>query len=489
MKPSKLALALVVISIGNLLAAQSASSNSKPRPQRYKLIDLGTLGGPNSFFNGGPPALINNRGMIGAEADTAEPCSYFDGFVSPAVTWDNGKLVNLGLLPGGCFSLPNSVNSRGMLVGSGDIGVIDPIAGVPEIRADLRYGGTILNLGTFGGNNSLANQINDAVQVVGGAQNTEPDPWNFGDLLGLPSSTAWHGFLWQTGRLRDLGTLGGPDSFAFFINQSGQIAGFSFTNDIPNPSTGIPTLDPFLWEHGTMRDVGTLGGTFGAANGLNNRGQVVGFSDLEGDLTTHAFIWDRGVLTDIGTFGGDNSFATWVNDSGQVVGDADLPDGTHHGFVWSNGRMTDIGTLGGDACSNAFYINARGQVVGTSADCHGTILHFFVWQDGVFTDLGAQVLPGSGFVAVEVFGINDAGEIIGNGTLLNGDVHAVLIQPDGNCYSVCQASMVDGQRSVTAPPSKSAASMTAYLESTPRTVLGKLQKRMQQRYGVPGRRQ
>lgn len=155
MKPNKVALVLAVfvlwVLVGNLLNAQSTTLKSKPRHSKYKLIDLGTLGGPNSFFNRGPPAVINNRGMIGAEADTAEPCSYFDGFVSPAVTWHNDELINLGLLPGGCFSLPNAVNSKGVLVGSGDIGVIDPIAGVPEIRADLRYRGKILDLGTFGG--------------------------------------------------------------------------------------------------------------------------------------------------------------------------------------------------------------------------------------------------------------------------------------------------------------------------------------------------
>ena len=48
-----------------------------------------------------------------------------------------------------------------------------------------------------------------------------------------------------------------------------------------------------------MTDLGTLGGTFGFAQGLNNRGQVVGFSDLSGDLANHAFLWDRGVLTDL----------------------------------------------------------------------------------------------------------------------------------------------------------------------------------------------
>jgi hypothetical protein len=54
-------------------------------------------------------------------------------------------------------------------------------------------------------------------------------------------------------------------------------------------------------------------------------------------------------------------------------------------------------------------------------------------ENGTFTDLGAQVLPGSDFASV------DAGEIIGNGTLLNGDVNAVLMKPIGDCDSDCEA--------------------------------------------------
>jgi probable HAF family extracellular repeat protein len=148
--------------------------------------------------------------------------------------------------------------------------------------------------------------------------------------------------------LRDLGTLGGPDSFALAINQDVQIDGFSFTNSTPNSATGIPTVDPFLSDPGSMNDLGTLGGTFGVANALNNRGQVVGFSDVAGNLANHAFIWERNVLTDIGTLGGDNSTANWTSDAGQVAGIPDLRDGTHHAFAWKDGNFTDLGTVGGD---------------------------------------------------------------------------------------------------------------------------------------------
>lgn len=477
---------VAVCAMSHLLTAQQIRPGGGPQHHKYKLIDLGTLGGPNSQVNGGPPPMINNRGVIAGEADTAEPCSYFDGFVSPAVRWDDdGVITNLGLLPGGCFSLPNAINSRGMMVGSGDIGVIDPVAGVPEIRADFRYKGQILNLGTFGGTNSLANDLNNHAQVVGGAENTDPDPWDFGGILGLASPTAWHAFLWQDGVMQDLGTLGGPDSFGFLINERGWIAGFSFTNSIPNTTTGIPTIHPFLWKRGAMIDLGTLGGTFGSVAGLNNRGQVVGFSDLSGDLANHAFLWDRGVLTDLGTLGGDNSNAFWINDAGQVVGNADLADGTHHAFVWRDGKMTDLGTVGGDPCSNGFYINARGQVVGTTADCHGTKLHSVLWEDGSAVDLGAQVLPGSDFAFIEPRVINDAGDIVAIGTLLNGDEHAVLLKPEGFCDRNCEAGISQARTATAYQNGKN--TNTAIRESPVSTILERIRNQMRLGYRLPGR--
>jgi probable HAF family extracellular repeat protein len=470
----------------SMTAQNNPSLDHKPRHHTYQLIDLGTLGGPNSQVNGGPPPMINNEGIVAGEADTSTPCAYLGGFVSPAFKWEKGALINMGLLPSGCFSLPNSINSKGMMVGSGDIGVIDPLTGLPELRADFRYRGQVINMGTFGGTNSLANGINNRGQANGGAENTDPDPWNFGGLLGLPSPTAWHGFVWQNGVLQDLGTLGGPDSFGLIINEPGQIAGFSFTNDTPNATTGIPTVDPFLWRDGRMTDIGTLGGTFGFGNAVNNGGQVVGFSDVAGDLTNHAFFWDSGVLTDIGTLGGDNGSANWINDAGQVVGTADLPDGTHHAFVWRKGTMTDVGTVGSDPCSNGFFINASGQVIGTTTDCHGTILHTFLWKNGSMIDLSAQVLPGSGFTFVEPVVINDSGEIVGNGGLPNGDVHAVVLAPKGNRDEESEVS-ITATTSSTASVAARQHLATSVREIPVLSPLDRFRSQMRQRYHIPSR--
>ena len=61
----------------------------------------------------------------------------------------------------------------------------------------------------------------------------------------------------------DIGTLGGNDAFAITVNERGQIGGHSYTNTIPNPETGIPTVDPFFRDNGHMIDVGGLGGKIG----------------------------------------------------------------------------------------------------------------------------------------------------------------------------------------------------------------------------------
>src|SRR5260370_15854611 len=168
--------------------------------------------------------------------------------------------------------------------------------------------------------------------------------------------------------MQDWGTLGGPDASPDVVNESGQIAGHSYTNSTANATTGIPTIDPFFWENGIMVDIGSLGGTIGFPSWVNGRGQVVGTSNLAGDQTFHPFFWDRGVLTDIGTFGGSNGEALRVSDSGLVVGRADLADGTHHAFVWKNGVMVDVGVVPGDLCTNGRAINSMGQAVGTSTD-------------------------------------------------------------------------------------------------------------------------
>jgi probable HAF family extracellular repeat protein len=410
---------------------------------RYKLIDLGTFGGPNSFFAGPDPDAqdVNNRGLAMGGADTLVPDPYTpncfgDCYVSHAFKWENGALIDLGVLPGGSSSDADALSANGNIAGFSQNGLIDPLTGSPEIQAVMwTRAGEIANLGTLGGNESFSNDINDFNQVVGFAENAIPDP-----IFGGNQTRA---FLWENGVMRDIGTLGGPDAYAIYTNDRGQIAGYSFTDSASNPSTGIPTIHPFLWEHGHMRDLGTLGGlgsqgpqfTFGYSvevNGLNARGEVAGTSPLAGDQTYHAVLWN-GSLKDLGTLGGNNSQGWWVSDSGLVVGRADIsPQSTnHHAFLWKNGVMTDLGTLGPCLNSTAFAVNSKGQVVGDTADCPGGNggPSFFSENGEPMVDINTLVVPGSDIEVVDAIYINDQGEVAGAGILPSGDVHAVLLVP------------------------------------------------------------
>ena len=427
------------------LIAQDNAPNNNHQP-RYRLIEIGTFGGPNSLPSGGPPSLhlLNNSGMTVGIASTATADPYYpncwvDCFVDHAFRWQNGVLRDLGALPGVTSSGPTGINEFGLATGVSENGSIDPLTGFPEYNGVVWNNGTIMKIGTFGGSLSYALGVNDWGQVVGGAENTILDGYTGGfpclDANCWPAATQWRAFFWQNGAMSDLGTLGGNDAFSMLINDFGQVSGVSYTNTTPNPTTGVPTMDPFLWQNHRMIDLGTLGGTYGYPNWMNIWGQVAGQSNLTGDQSFHPFLWDGIRMRDLGTLGGETGSANWVNDLGEVVGQADLPgSGTqpHHGFLWNNGKMTDLGVVSPDPCSRAESINLQGQIVGnsggTDGDC-GAALHAFLWENGAIYDLNLLIPLGSGLTLIEAVDIDDSGEIMGLGLLANGEERAYLLVP------------------------------------------------------------
>lgn len=146
----------------------------------------------------------------------------------------------MGALPGVNSSCVSHISGNGWIAGQSEIGAIDPITGWPEAQAVLWKHGKTINLGTLGGNESFSTAVNNRGQVVGLAESAIPDSF------GLGFGQQARAFLWERGTTWDLGTLGGPDAFAIDINDGSQVLGVSFINSIPNQSTGVPTLDGFL---------------------------------------------------------------------------------------------------------------------------------------------------------------------------------------------------------------------------------------------------
>jgi len=220
-----------------------------------------------------------------------------------------------------------------------------------------------VDLGTLpGGHSSFALAANDVGQVIGYADTDT----TVGDQQ--------HGFFWDKGVMTDLGLMmdyvtpaAGPRA----INNLGQVIGSTQINQ------GTP--QGWVWHHGQMTSLGSA-----SPQAINNMGQVVGSFDT-GTGQVHAFLWQDGVLTDLGAGGGSYAAAQFINDRGEIVGSFgyDPP----RVFTWRNGVMTVLPTLDGDAAWAA-GINDLGDVAGTSQTATGDV-HPFLWHKGVMTDLGA----------------------------------------------------------------------------------------------------
>ena len=479
--PSAIALAVFgVLVTTHPSAAQELPQQTKEKHHQYQLVDLGTLGGPNSYLTGGffegiATQSLSAAGTFAGAADTAIPdpydvCFNFDCMVGHAVQWRGGSLIDLGTLPdaGDLSSASTGISTNGLIAGLSENGEIDPtVPGFPELRAVLWKHGKITDLGTLeGGYESLAAAVNSRGQVVGFADNAVPDDYS---IVGLPTQT--RAFLWQRGTMQDVGTLpGGTDAVALMVNEGGQIVGESYTGDsVPPPPSGtcgdFPlTLHGFFSDNGRMVDLGTLGGSCTFAYALNSRGQVVGQSTLSEDETSHPYVWEGNKMTDLGTLGGTYGFATWLNDSGTVVGLA-TPQGDQAliAFVWKHGAILNLGVLPGNGCSGANAINSKGQIVGGSgfdvadffADCDDPVEHAVLWEHGRILDLNNFVPPGTDLTLNEALFINDRGEISGLGTLSDSSQHAFLLIPcDGGGHN--EGCMDSADSTIAATPGKQA---------------------------------
>jgi len=334
---------------------------------------------------------------------------------------------------GGTFSAAGGMNDRGWVAGSATL------AGDQNQHAFLWRHGHVTDLGTLGGPNSSAvadgtPNINDRGKIVGFAETSTPDPLGEEFFCGFGTGLVCLPFVWQHGVMMPLPTLGGNNGFANGINNRGQVTGLA-ENTTHDPTCVPPQVlqfKPVLWEKGEAHELPTLpGDTTGEAQGINDHGQAVGASINDCTASViHAVLWQNDTVTDLGGLGGTFSFADHINDQGLVVGGSNLPgDTTSHAFLWTKDTgMQDLGTLPGDFSSGANSINSRGQAVGLSCDMNDNC-RAFLWQNGVMRDLNTLVGAGSPLFLFLAYDINSRGQIAGWGLTSTGDVHAFLATP------------------------------------------------------------
>jgi probable HAF family extracellular repeat protein len=212
-------------------------------------------------------------------------------------------------------------------------------------------------IGTFGGQNSMAVAINDHGQVVGSA---------------ATASGCNHAFLFAGGTLHDLGTLGGSYSEAYDINNQGVIVGISAKPDAPN----FVFRQGFRYAGGSMRALGTL------PDGAASEGM-----DTFPEFPSHAVLYRNGSFELLVPLGYGDSAVYGLNDRGQAVGGIPNTTSAHgsHAFLYDRrGGMVDLNTLidpdGGWVITDANAINDAGQIAATAcrggvfSDCHAVRL-------------------------------------------------------------------------------------------------------------------
>lgn len=383
---------------------------------KYVVTDLGSLGGMTANANG-----INNSGQVVGSSKTAG-----DAATRAYRTAPNKPIKvaadDLGTL-GGAFSEGTSINASGQVAGRSATADVGPFGSTVTRAFRADPGAPMIDLGTLapsggvnGFNNSGANGINDAANVVGFA--TVPV-----DLCGSSS----HAFR-------------------------------TFPGETINPAvSNLGTLVPYPYANCRSS----------TAYGVNSLSLTVGDSatNVSTGYPYHAFRYTPfGGMVDIGTLGGRDSLAYAVNDLGEIVGKSDLPypATSPHAFM-SQGSlivsMIDIGTLGG-SYSVAYAINKRyladSQVVGDSTTSGDAAIHAFrytgnVLNGGSMVDLNSLIAANSGWELISARGINDNGQIVGSGWRdgVKFVAHAYRLDPADVAVTILTASLSDAQLGLT----------------------------------------
>jgi probable HAF family extracellular repeat protein len=313
------------------------------------------------------------------------------------------KVTDLGAI---AFELGNQLSRYICLNNNGVVaGNYLPSPGV--MHAFIYKNGRHIDLGALPGfASSRVLGINDKEQVVGYCE----DPSD-----GIPRTV---GFFWSKGKMRAL-NINPPDRSltAVAINNKGQVL-------LRTRSDG------YLWDNGKVTDLRLEG-----AIAVTNTGTILGTSGKYHIGGGVGYAYTCGKLKkpiDIGTLsGGWRSTAQGINDRGQVVGYA----GVHfhsRAFLWEKNQLIDLSSQAKSDNSVATSINNIGEIVGFSGGpgVYGAYSRAYIWEGGTAYNLNGYIPSNSGWLLISADAINDHGFIVGFGHHNDQD-KAFLLTPIG----------------------------------------------------------
>jgi probable HAF family extracellular repeat protein len=347
------------------------------------------------------------------------------------------QVLDLGILPGGYYASARAINNLGQVTGSASdasgatrhviwtdgtmITAPDWTSGSPEAINDARQIVGHTNLGRSASNGILWDgngQVFVLPPLPGGlADRVRAHDINASGLsVGRSRDVSFkqHAVVWQgTGFSRDLGFMGSGDtSEAWGINDLGDIVGMA--NSV---SGGQPR--GFLWRNGSFTGLDSLTGPSGASSAvdINNSGLIAGTSS--GGI---AVVWRNGVIETLPALAGGTTynFVTDLNNNGDVIGYGQSPSGVHldTAILWRGGAAIDLGRFPGGTFSRAYGINDNGQIVGEGNLVDGGPVHALLWTVGASS---GNTTPTVSLAATSATTIKPGGSVSVRGTFNDPD--------------------------------------------------------------------
>jgi probable HAF family extracellular repeat protein len=291
------------------------------------------------------------------------------------------RVIDLGTL-GGDYTEPGGINDRGEIEGWGNL------AGDSQIQAFFWKNGVLTAIPGLAATNSTAGwAISNSGQVGVAGETPDPDPLGE-DFCRFGNFTICRPFVWQEGTVTLLPLPAGNNAAPTGFNNINEVTGKAERAELDPTCGSSPQklqTHGIVWRNGKIRHLlpNFPGDTQGAGHSINDLGQVVGWSGncIGPPFLSHALLWDKGKRIDLGTLGGPNNQAYNINNKGDVVGFSGNADGSVvHGFLWHRGHMRDLGVLPGNVFSFGAASNDAGDIVGASGDANGRG-YLATWHD------------------------------------------------------------------------------------------------------------